>query len=125
MSRRNTPSQTAVFSLFEEGKALSPDAIENELGDRMNRSTIYRILNRFVEDGKLHRVVGGDGRQYFALCDGCVEEEHHHDHLHFRCLACKQVECLPQPLDLKLPGGYQQVEINATVAGYCAACNSI
>jgi Fur family ferric uptake transcriptional regulator len=122
MRRRNTASQAAVERIFtDSGTALSQEMVEERLEGRFDRSTVYRILNRFVSDGKLHRIVGSDGKQYFASCSDCGVD-HRHDHLHFRCLNCERVECLPHPLELRLPEGYRPEEINATVAGYCAAC---
>lgn len=125
MSRRNTAAQTAVLALLRgAGGALSHDDIQQRIGVEVNRATIYRILNRFTEDGRCHRIVADDGRQYFALCaaDCDSDQPHSHNHLHFRCLSCERVECLPEPLHYRLPAGYRAAEVQATVAGYCALC---
>jgi len=125
MQRRNTSSQVAVLALLRDaGGALSHDMIEARLTMEISRSAIYRILNRFEKDGLVHRVVAGDGRQYFALCEQCDRHEHHDNHPHFRCMGCERVECLPQSIKIDLPSGYQSERLNVTVSGYCGKCSS-
>ena len=124
MKRRNTPTQAAVLALFTSPHiALSHEMVAARLELKANRSTIYRILNRFVDDGLLHRIVAEDGCQYFAPCrEECTRKEHDHDHPHFRCVTCEQVSCLPQPVSIELPAGYEQASVNLLVSGYCADC---
>lgn len=74
LKRRNTPSKEAVLAvLATSGKAMSQDAIEKKIKLAVDRATIYRILNRFCEDGILHKIVAENGKQYFALCVRCDE----------------------------------------------------
>ena len=84
MNRRNTPSKEAVLQVLQKSKdALSQDMIEEQLTGKIDRVTIYRILNRFCEDGITHKIVADDGKKYFALCRDCEHTpEHHHDHIH-------------------------------------------
>ena len=125
MPRRKTKSQTAVLELLQrEPNALSHDGITEKLNKEMDRVTIYRILNRFVEDGLAHRIVADDGRQYFASCKQNCEHDHEaHGHLHFRCTVCDQVECVPGNVEYRLPSGYQVDNSNITLSGSCRACS--
>ena len=123
MKRRQTATKAAVLnSLKEAGAALSHEMIQKRIETDVNRATIYRILNRFCEDGLIHRIVADDGKQYFAVCQTCETDQHHHDHLHFRCLSWDKVECLDHEIQLDLPGGYQAKNFNGIVSGYCANC---
>ena len=125
MNRRSTASQDAVLSVLRSHPgALSHEMVLDELTDDINRATVYRILNRFTEDGLVHRVIADNGRQYFALCnDGCTDHAPHtHNHVHFRCLVCDRMECLPGELRPTLPAGYRAEALHATVSGYCADC---
>lgn len=124
MPRRKTKSQTAILDLLQkEPNALSHDGITAKLGKEMDRVTIYRILNRFVEDGLAHRIVADDGRQYFASCQqGCSHDHTAHGHLHFRCVVCDQVECVPGEVDYRLPDGYRVDNSNIILSGSCRAC---
>ena len=126
MNRRNTPAKTAILTLLKEaGSALSQDRIEAAVKGEMDRVTIYRVLNRFCEDGITHRILLDDGKYYFALCLSCKHEQHAqhaHEHFHFRCLKCDKVECLQEQVEVKLPAGYVQQSSSSWVTGYCSGC---
>ena len=125
MQRRNTPSQAAVLSLLKNADdALSHEMIEARITTNTSRSTIYRILNRFEEDGVVHRIIAEDGKQYFALCEECDHREHRDDHPHFRCLRCGRVECLAQSVRVEVPAGYRAEKLSITISGYCKGCSS-
>ena len=97
MRRRNTATKDAVLSVLTSvGKAMSQSAIEKKVGVDINRATIYRVLNRYCEDGVLHRIAADDGKQYFALCVKCDDNEQPRHHFHFRCEKCETIECLPE-----------------------------
>ncbi len=124
MARRKTKAQATILNLLQrEPNALSHDGITAKLKEEMDRVTIYRILNRFVEDGLAHRIVADDGRQYFASCEvNCSHDHAAHGHLHFRCVVCDQVECVPGAVDFRLPDGYQIDNTNIILSGSCKSC---
>lgn len=122
MNRRNTASKSIILDLLKDsGTALSQDRIEAEVKGMMDRVTIYRVLNRFCEDGITHKIMADDGKQYFALCTGC-SEKHEHNHFHFRCTACQKVECLEQKVVVALPDGYTPQHLGGWVSGLCGTC---
>ena len=123
MKRRNTPAKEAVLSLLTNaGKAMSQDAIEGKICIDMDRATIYRVLNRFCEDGILHRIVAEDGKQYFAVCMRCDEKKTADHHFHFRCITCQTIECLPVPVQFSLPANYKVESVNCVLTGVCKDC---
>ncbi|WP_207433151.1 Fur family transcriptional regulator [Sabulibacter ruber] len=123
MKRRNTPAQQAILAMLKSSpSALSQDMIEQQLKGEADRVTIYRVLNRFCEDGLTHRIVSDDGKSYFALCKKCEKHHHAHDHFHFRCVHCQKVECLEEEVKASLPAGYSALNVNCWVSGYCAEC---
>ena len=124
MERRNTPSKQAVLKILNASKvALSQEDIVHEVKGTMDRVTIYRVLNSFCEDGYVHKILGDDGKHYFAVCLNCHEKKHQHNHFHFRCLKCQKVECLKQEVDVKIPRGYVLENVNCLLTGYCKACS--
>lgn len=123
MKRRNTATKEAVLSVLNEtGKAMSQGAIEKKIGVDINRATIYRVLNRYCEDGILHRIVADDGRQYFALCIKCDENQKPLHHFHFRCTNCETITCLPVPVNFSLPNNYKVETVNCVLTGICKDC---
>ena len=125
MKRRNTPAKTAVLAALEQANtALSHDKLREKITTSIDRATLYRILNRFCDDGLVHRIIADDGKQYFALCEGCVHDDHQHDHFHFRCLECEKVECLTSEISVRLPRGYRAQNFNGVISGVCGNCHS-
>jgi len=123
MSRRNTPTTNAVLQVLKQSKvALSHDMLSEELENGVDRTTIYRILNRFEEDGLVHKVICDDGKQYFAYCSDCEKEDHSHDHFHFRCTNCGKVECLENEIKVDLPESYRPTVFNGVITGICDEC---
>jgi len=124
MAKRNTVTKQLILDSLKNSKsAVSQEILQKELGETVDRATIYRVLNSFCEDGIVHKILGDDGKYYFAFCVNCSEKKHHHQHFHFRCLACEKIECLPNEMDVKLPKGYRSVNFNGFISGYCADCS--
>lgn len=125
MKRRNTPSKEAVLGLLTNaGKAMSRDAIEQKINVEIDRATIYRVLNRFCEDGLVHKIVAEDGKQYFAVCMKCDENSFTDNHFHFRCTNCQTLECLPEAVHFSVPSGYSVESVNCVLTGTCKDCNT-
>lgn len=123
MKRRNTPTKEAVLHLLTQSKkAMSQDAIENQLQIDINRATIYRVLNSFCEDEIAHRIVAEDGKQYFAICRKCEKPKEVQYHFHFRCLSCDTIECLEIPVKYSVPDGYDVESANCVLTGTCKDC---
>ena len=124
MARRKTQSTTEILSALKSAdSAMSHQMIEEALSIEVDRATIYRVLNRFHEDGLVHRVIGENGKQYFALCDSCEKSDHNHDHFHFRCKKCGKVECLSKEIEIRLPEGYISENFNGMIVGTCSGCS--
>lgn len=125
MARRKTPSKSAILGILKEAEtALSHEMLQDKLEKEVDRTTIYRVLNRFHEDGVIHKVVCDDGKQYFAYCLNCERDEHYHNHFHFRCQQCGKVECLHKEMEVDLPKGYEVQSFNGVISGYCNDCQN-
>ncbi len=123
---RSTKARGLVLeTLNKANRPLSHQEIaaEPEIGG-MDRVTLYRTLTTLNKAGLLHRVQGIDGvwrfrghRSRSGKCGG--------DHIHFLCLECGQMSCLPeQPLPwVKEPDGAEVFGKQLVVYGRCAACN--
>jgi Fur family ferric uptake transcriptional regulator len=125
MKRRNTLSKDAVLAVLTHSKkAMSQDAIEKQMDVEADRATIYRILNRFCEDGMVHKIVADDGKQYFAVCVGCDHKKKLPDnHFHFRCTSCETIECLPALVQFSVPQRYRVERLNCVLVGLCKECS--
>lgn len=103
--------------------ALSHQEISRMLDRQCDRVTIYRALDKLMEEGFIHRIIDVDGVSKFAACHGCTKN-HHHQHVHFSCSVCHSVTCIEEiePL-FSLPKGYSLKEMNITLSGICPVCS--
>lgn len=121
---RLTKNRTRVFeAILSHEEALSMTDIELILED-IDKSTIFRSLQLFVEVGALHRIDDGSGIFKFALSskDGHPIST---AHAHFFCLKCERTYCIEgisSPLSFSLPEGFTTETINLVIKGICASC---
>jgi Fur family ferric uptake transcriptional regulator len=123
---KRTEPRLRVLSLLSAKKvATSQPDLEDVIAD-VDRVTLYRILSAFEEKGIIHKVFDLNGTANYALClADCDEHDHHDEHLHFNCTACKNVYCLDE-LDLpaiNLPAGFKLDGFNLSATGLCPKCS--
>lgn len=122
---RTTPSRQEILHLFlEKDYALSHGDIEKQIGGALDRVTVYRTLKTFLDRGLIHKVLDDEGSLKYALCnDACTVADHHHNHVHFKCIKCGQTNCLSIEIPpVKLPRGYRAKEQNLLIQGVCEHC---
>ena len=123
---RNTASKTAILNLISDSKvALSQIEIQNTLNGLCDRVTIYRVLDRLVNEDLVHKIATPDGKVKFASCNHKHENHlHSHGHIHFNCEKCLAVTCLENIIPVfKIPENYKVSEMNFTLTGLCPKCN--
>ncbi|WCM40916.1 transcriptional repressor [Flavobacterium sp. CBA20B-1] len=121
---RNTIAKTKILELITDSKkALAHSEIHQMLEDFCDRVTIYRVLDRLIEEGLIHKVVTIYGMIKYAACHGCSSSKHHHNHIHFSCEECHSVTCIDdvEPL-FNLPKEYKVYKVNFALSGICPEC---
>ena len=92
---RKTKSVDILLNEFaEDSSAISVIALVEKLHSQMNKTTVYRILNKLEEDGVVHSFLGKNGHKWYAKCHNCSSAIHHDIHPHFQCVSCGKVDCL-------------------------------
>ena len=123
---RTTSSRSAILGLFfNQHHALSYSDIEREVSASYDRVTVYRTLKSFLDKGVIHKVLDDSGSLKYALCNiACTTVEHHHDHVHFKCIKCGQTSCLNdvEVPSVKLPKGFKATQLNLLIQGTCHNC---
>ena len=121
---RNTAAKTEIQELITGSPiALSHSEIQKSLLGLCDRVTIYRVLERLLDEGVIHKIINVDGVVKYASCHSCSEKHHHH-HIHFSCQKCKAVTCIDdvEPT-FKLPKNYKVSETNFMLSGLCPQCS--
>jgi Fur family ferric uptake transcriptional regulator len=115
-----------ILEVFiRKGEGLSHGDIELHAGDQLDRVTLYRTLQSFLEKGIIHAIPTADNSPRYAICrDECGEGHHHDDHVHFICSRCGRATCLNAVSvpTIHLPKGYHLGQVSMVVNGTCPDC---
>lgn len=120
---RKTKSVKILLEEFDENSsAVSVVSLIERLSSQMNKTTIYRILDKLEDDGYLHSFLGKNGHKWYAKCNDCSSSEHHDAHAHFQCLHCGKVDCLDTNFNIpKIPN--RRVDVSQVLLqGSCEDC---
>ncbi|HHP7242643.1 MAG TPA: Fur family transcriptional regulator [Cyclobacteriaceae bacterium] len=122
---RRTKSVDSLLELFEQAnEALSAIDLVERLKSEMNKSTVYRILERLEDEGTLHTFKGKDGLQWYAKCKGCTSSHHTDLHPHFQCKVCGKTECLDLELTIPAVSNRKVDSADLLLLGQCEDCLS-
>jgi Fur family ferric uptake transcriptional regulator len=120
---RATKGRMEVLQLFfEAGRPLVHKQISEMLRLKLDRASVYRILNAFMQAGILHQAyVDGTSRVY-ELPDKC---EGTNCHPHFSCRRCGVTTCLDN-LKVNYSGslakGFIAEKKKVLIEGLCPKC---
>ena len=97
---RKTRSVKLLLNEFYQTKdAISIKELIDKFRYRMNKTTVYRILDRFEKDGILHSFVDQYGLKRYAKNKNKSKTKEIHPH--FLCEDCGTTSCIP--INIKVP----------------------
>tara|TARA_B100001093_G_scaffold507111_1_gene567125 strand:- start:1321 stop:1605 length:285 start_codon:yes stop_codon:yes gene_type:complete len=94
------------------------------MDEGVNKTTVYRLLDRLEDDGVVHSFSGDDSIKYYARCHSCSDTLHLHSHPHFQCVSCDKVRCLDFEVTLDAPENLQVMESQILLKGHCELCSN-
>ncbi len=121
---RKTKSVKLLLNEFDKNSnAISAISLVERLSSEMNKTTIYRVLDKLEDDGVLHSFLGRNGLKWYAKCKGCSSAIHHDIHPHFQCVSCGKVDCLNINFSIpEIPN--RKVEVSQVLLqGKCEHCS--
>ena len=122
---RKTKSVGTIIGIFKETEnALSVVELVEKLKTQMNKTTVYRILERLENEGFVHSFTDGKGLTWYAKCQDCSKHQHHDIHPHFQCKQCGKVECLSTEIPLPSFPNHQVDNAEILLFGECEECMS-
>lgn len=92
----------------------------------VDKSTLFRTLTLFSEQGLLHTIDDGSGMQKYCVCRGSADERHHHHHIHLTCTRCHKTWCLEdvEVPHVPVPDDFEVTEREYIVKGVCRHCRT-
>ena len=121
---RNTKQRSSLLDLIKQAKKpLSAEALLALLpSGSINKSTIYRNLDRFHIEGALAKSVI-EGVSYYYPTDA----HHHHYMICRRCLKMVPVGCTLDDMALGIAKkhGFTITHHDMTIYGYCKDCHPL
>ena len=70
--KRRTPSVDLLMKEFHNSNgAISVIELVNRLQMQINKTTIYRVLDKLEDDGVLHSFLDKNGSKCYAMCSDC------------------------------------------------------
>lgn len=120
---RQTQSSKLVWQVFEKNdNAYSVVELVQMHKHSMNKTTVYRILERFEKEGRLHTFLGRNGLKWYAKCHDCTSNKHSDIHPHFQCNECGKVECLSVSVQIPNIPKHHIDHANMLLLGQCDKC---
>lgn len=121
---RPTANRELVLRLIAESdRAVSLSDIETAL-ETVDKSTISRILNLFLDHHLLHAIEDGSGSVKYELCGGKYEHSVQDMHPHFYCEQCHRTFCMQSVTipPVEVPRSYVVNSVNYVLKGVCSDC---
>lgn len=100
--------------------ALSVVDLVQRFQDDMNKTTVYRILERLEEEQILHSFTGKDGLKWVAKRENADAAEH--NHAHFQCEDCGKSECLKVEIPIPPVPNHKVRAASLIIVGQCKDC---
>lgn len=123
---RPTAMRILIFRyLAEKEVAVALTDIENAFV-KAERTTLYRTMKKFEQNGIVHQIDDGTGIAKYALCEPDCNCDLDQDlHLHFHCDHCDETVCLTEHKipHINLPEGYIAEDANLVLTGICEKCS--
>jgi Fur family ferric uptake transcriptional regulator len=120
---RKTKSLELLLNEFKtQSKAISTIELIKRLNSKLNKTTIYRVLENLVDDGILHTFISQDGIKWYAMCRNCTKLKHEDLHPHFECIKCGEIDCLKTEVIIPEIQNRKILSSQILIQGMCEKC---
>lgn len=129
LSKNTKPTSMRILvyeMLSSQHVGMSLSEIESHF-EHADRTTIYRTLKTFEENGIVHSIQENNTTKYMLCHDACDGDHHHDLHLHFYCTECGKTTCLESVSfeKIHLPENYDFKEFKFLASGTCKDCRDL
>ena len=121
---RKTKTIKLILNAFDQANdAVSVVELVDRFNSQMDKTTVYRILERLEDEGTLHSFIGKDGSKRYARWDR--ENDNSKEiqiHPHFECRSCGAYSCLPIKVSIPSVSNLIIESAEQLLIGKCGQC---
>ncbi len=122
---RKTKSITLILNEFtSETIAIPVTDLINRLSLKINKSTVYRVLEKLEDDGTLYSFNAANGTKYYAKCRCRSKQNITHIHPHFECTGCGKIDCLSMKVEIPIIPDRDILSSQFLFLGRCEYCSA-
>lgn len=123
---RMTKSVKRLLKILEDAnQPTSAVELVEQLHKEMNKTTVYRILERLQDEGILHFFRGKDGVKWYVKRQEYTASHDLKFHPHFQCRDCDKIECLHINVSIPAVSNYKIETAQVLLIGQCQDCISL
>ena len=124
MSYNTKQKDLILNTVFNYGKEFTVNDIYLKMSAKVGLTTIYRLIDKLVLDGKLKKYIGTDNVTYYQYLEDCGCE----NHFYLKCsncgclehIDCECIETLEKHILKK--HGFKLNKKGIVINGLCAKC---
>ena len=124
----NTKQKDLIVDTIKKHKhEFTIKDIHNEIKDETGLTTIYRVVDKLVEIGRLNKYITNDNVTYYQYLDECEEE----NHFYLKCEKCGDMihvdcDCIKELSDhIMKEHKFIPTKKNIIIKGICNKCKEI
>ena len=118
---RKTKSVEQVLNTFKDLNAISIVELVDKFKHEMNKTTVYRILDRLEKSNILHSFIDNEGLKRYAKNENYQSFS---NHPHFLCEDCGESSCLEIEMNVPSLPRYKIKNSEQLLIGQCEKCFS-
>lgn len=123
---RMTKSVNSLLNLFEfNNEAIAIGEFINRLSPSMNRTTVYRILDRLENAGLIYSFISNGGVKWYSVSKNNNLNERDGIRHHFQCKVCEKSECLTVDIPIPKLENYKVESASLLLSGTCEKCHKL
>tara|TARA_Y100000817_G_C16702090_1_gene475329 strand:+ start:242 stop:613 length:372 start_codon:yes stop_codon:yes gene_type:complete len=117
---KKTKSVKKILNTFNKTDAISIIELVDKFKKEMNKTTVYRVLERLEKSNILHSFIDQKGLKRYAKNNKNTSSTKSHPH--FMCEDCGESSCVD--IDIKIPSTPQYIIKNSEylLTGQCKKC---
>ena len=117
---KKTKSVKKILNTFNKTDAISIIELVDKFKKEMNKTTVYRVLERLEKSNILHSFIDQKGLKRYAKNNKNTNSTKSHPH--FMCEDCGESSCVD--IDIKIPSTPQYIIKNSEylLTGQCKKC---